>query len=303
MKFALVVAKFNDFVTDRLQAGALEALKSAGVATDDVCVIKVPGAFEIPFAAKEAASRGQFAAVVCLGCLIRGATPHFEYIASACAHGITEAAAATGVPMTFGVLTTNSVEEALERAADGSGQQRLGGGGCRRRNGDAAACAAPAPAGKRHQRMSSPPDTSPSGTRHRTTAPRAAGGRADAVSVGSRAAGYRRSAADVLERQSPGSDGAPEAVRTFAEQLVRSTIANVEKIDPIIAETAEHWRLSRMAALDRLILRLAIGEFLDGSTPRNVVINEALELAKTFSGDESAKFVNGILDAVKKKLQ
>ena len=101
----------------------------------------------------------------------------------------------------------------------------------------------------------------------------------------------------------PGSDGAPEPVRTFAEQLVRSTIANVDKIDPIISETAEHWRLSRMAALDRLILRLAIGEFLDGSTPRNVVINEALELAKTFSGEESAKFVNGILDAVKKKLQ
>ena len=71
----------------------------------------------------------------------------------------------------------------------------------------------------------------------------------------------------------------------------------------MITETAEHWRLSRMAALDRLILRLAIGEFLDGDTPRNVVINEALELAKTFSGDESAKFVNGILDAVKKKLQ
>jgi 6,7-dimethyl-8-ribityllumazine synthase len=119
LKVALVVAKFNDFVTDRLQNGALEALKSAGVATDSICVIKVPGAFEIPFAAKEAASRGNFAAVVCLGCLIRGATPHFEYIASACAHGITEAAASTGVPMTFGVLTTNSVEEALERAADG----------------------------------------------------------------------------------------------------------------------------------------------------------------------------------------
>jgi 6,7-dimethyl-8-ribityllumazine synthase len=119
LKFAVVVARFNDFVTDRLQAGALEGLKSAGVATDDVCVIKVPGAFEIPFAAKEAASRGRFAAVVCLGCLIRGATPHFEYIASACAHGITDAAASTGVPMTFGVLTTNSVEEALERAADG----------------------------------------------------------------------------------------------------------------------------------------------------------------------------------------
>ena len=101
----------------------------------------------------------------------------------------------------------------------------------------------------------------------------------------------------------PGAEGAPESVRVFAEQLVRSTISNLAKIDPLIAETAEHWRLSRMAALDRIILRLAIGEFLDGVTPRNVVINEALELAKTFSGDESAKFVNGILDAVKKKLQ
>ncbi len=100
----------------------------------------------------------------------------------------------------------------------------------------------------------------------------------------------------------PGSESAPESVRTFAEQLLRSTIANLDKVDPLIVETAEHWRLSRMAALDRIILRLAIGEFLDGTTPRNVVINEALELAKTFSGEESVKFVNGILDAVKKKL-
>ena len=119
LKFAVIVARFNDFVTERLQTGALDALKSAGVDEDDICVIKVPGAFEIPFAAKEAAQRGSFAAIVCLGCLIRGATAHFEYIASAASHGIIEAAAATGVPMTFGVLTTNSVEEALERAAAG----------------------------------------------------------------------------------------------------------------------------------------------------------------------------------------
>ena len=119
LKFAVVVSKFNDFVTDRLQTGALEGLKSAGVLGDDVCVIRVPGAFEIPFAAKEAAARGNVAAVICLGCLIRGATAHFEYIASSCAHGIADAAAATGVPMTFGVLTTNSVEEALERAVEG----------------------------------------------------------------------------------------------------------------------------------------------------------------------------------------
>jgi 6,7-dimethyl-8-ribityllumazine synthase len=123
LKFAIVVSKFNDFVTDRLQSGALNGLTSAGVASDDIYVIKVPGAFEIPFAAKDAALRGTFAAVICLGCLIRGATAHFEYIASACAHGITDAAAATGVPITFGVLTTNSVEEALERAGDGPGNK------------------------------------------------------------------------------------------------------------------------------------------------------------------------------------
>ena len=100
----------------------------------------------------------------------------------------------------------------------------------------------------------------------------------------------------------PGAEGATDATKAFAEELVKMTVGNLPKIDPLITETAEHWRLSRMAALDRIILRLAIGEFLHGETPRNVVINEALELAKTFSGDESAKFINGILDAVKKKL-
>jgi 6,7-dimethyl-8-ribityllumazine synthase len=119
-RFALVVARFNDFVTDRLQAGALEALRAADVAPGDVDVLKVPGAFEIPLAARRAAESGAYDAIICLGCLIRGATAHFEYIASAASHGITAAAAATGVPMTFGVLTTESAEQALERAGAGS---------------------------------------------------------------------------------------------------------------------------------------------------------------------------------------
>jgi 6,7-dimethyl-8-ribityllumazine synthase len=119
LRFAVVVSKFNDFVTDRLQAGALDALKAAGVATDDVAVIKVPGAFELPTAALRAAETGRFHAVACLGCLIRGATPHFDYIASAVSHGITRAALETGIPIAFGVLTTNSAEEALERAGSG----------------------------------------------------------------------------------------------------------------------------------------------------------------------------------------
>jgi 6,7-dimethyl-8-ribityllumazine synthase len=119
LKFAVVVSRFNDFVTDRLEAGALEALEVAGVSRDDINVIKVPGAFEIPFAARQAAQQGRFAAVICLGCLIRGATAHFEYIARAASQGIMDASVSTGVPMTFGVLTTNSKEEALERAVPG----------------------------------------------------------------------------------------------------------------------------------------------------------------------------------------
>jgi 6,7-dimethyl-8-ribityllumazine synthase len=119
VRIAIVVSRFNDFVTERLLAGATEALSEAGVDASAVEVFHVPGAFEIPIAAQRIAETGRVGAVICLGCLIRGGTPHFEYIASACAHGITAAAAATGVPMAFGVLTTNSVEEAVARAAPG----------------------------------------------------------------------------------------------------------------------------------------------------------------------------------------
>jgi 6,7-dimethyl-8-ribityllumazine synthase len=119
-RFAVVVSKFNDFVTDRLQAGALTALTGAGVPSSAITIIHVPGAFEIPIAAQHAAETGRFQAVVCLGCVIRGETPHFDYICSAVANGLTSSAAATGVPMAFGVLTTNSVEEALARAGDGA---------------------------------------------------------------------------------------------------------------------------------------------------------------------------------------
>jgi 6,7-dimethyl-8-ribityllumazine synthase len=123
LRFAVVVSKYNDFVTDRLQAGAVAALSAAGAAPSDITVVRVPGAFEIPLAAQRAAESRRYDAIVCLGCLIRGETPHFEYIASAVAHGLTDAAAATGIPMAFGVLTTNSVEEALARAGDGTGNK------------------------------------------------------------------------------------------------------------------------------------------------------------------------------------
>ena len=119
LRFAIVYSRFNDAITERLRDGARAALDEAGARRDDIEVVSVPGAFEIPQAARCVAETGQFDAVVCLGCVIRGATPHFEYIASSVAHGIQDASAETGVPMAFGVLTTDTWDQAEERAGTG----------------------------------------------------------------------------------------------------------------------------------------------------------------------------------------
>ena len=118
-RFALVVSKYHPFVTDRLQAGALAALSAAGAASEGITIVRVPGAFEVPLAALHLAESGRYDAVICLGCLIQGETPHMGFIAAAVADGLAAAAGATGVPMSFGILTTNSVEQAVARAGEG----------------------------------------------------------------------------------------------------------------------------------------------------------------------------------------
>jgi 6,7-dimethyl-8-ribityllumazine synthase len=119
MRIALVVSQYNAFVTDALESGARAALLEAGVPSDEVGTFHVPGAYELAQAAQRIAESGRWSAVVCLGCLIRGETPHFDYIAQAAAQGITRAAQATGVPVAFGLLTTNTADEALARAGTG----------------------------------------------------------------------------------------------------------------------------------------------------------------------------------------
>ena len=118
MRIALIVSRYHAFITDRLEAGARARLVEGHIAESAMRTFAVPGAFELPQAAERVAETGEWDAVVCLGCLIRGETPHFEYIAQAVAHGITRAAQTTGVPVTFGVLTTTSAAEALARAGD-----------------------------------------------------------------------------------------------------------------------------------------------------------------------------------------
>jgi 6,7-dimethyl-8-ribityllumazine synthase len=116
IKIGIIVSRFNNFITDKLLDGALEGLKSHGSEADDVTVIRVPGAFEIPLLADRMAASGKYDALVCLGAVIRGETPHFEYVSEAVTRGIGEAIAKYRIPMGFGVLTTNNVEQAMERA-------------------------------------------------------------------------------------------------------------------------------------------------------------------------------------------
>ena len=123
LRVGLVVSVYHEAVTAALSRGAVDALVHAGALAEQVVIIRVPGAFEVPFAARQAAQTGRFDTLVCLGCIIRGETPHFDYLASAVAHGIGMASQATGVPISFGVLTTNTYEEAVARAGDGSGNK------------------------------------------------------------------------------------------------------------------------------------------------------------------------------------
>jgi 6,7-dimethyl-8-ribityllumazine synthase len=123
LRVAIAVAKFNSFITERMLAGALDALKRNGCAASDITVVKVPGSWELPLAVKELCRQARFDAVIALGCIIRGDTPHFDYIASEAAKGLGMAPLEFGVPVAFGVLTCNSLEQAIDRAGGKGGNK------------------------------------------------------------------------------------------------------------------------------------------------------------------------------------
>lgn len=123
LRVAIVLGRFNSLIGDRLLEGALSTLRRHGVAEENITVARVPGAFEIPLAAQELAKTGRYSAVVCLGAVIRGATAHFDYVAGPLASGLANIALQTGVPVLFGVLTTDTIEQALERAGTKAGNK------------------------------------------------------------------------------------------------------------------------------------------------------------------------------------
>lgn len=122
-KFAIVVSRFNDFITDRLVGGAVDALTRSGTMDKDIDIIKVPGAFEIPLLAQKLAGKKKHDAIICLGAVIRGATPHFDYVSAEVSKGVAAAGMESGTPIIFGVLTTDTLEQAIERAGSKSGNK------------------------------------------------------------------------------------------------------------------------------------------------------------------------------------
>ncbi len=123
LRFGIVVGRFNSFIGERLLEGALDAIRRHGAQDDDVDVMRVPGAFEIPLAAQKMAARGTYDAVICLGAVIRGATPHFDYVAGEVSKGVAQVSLQSGVPVIFGVLTTDTIEQAVERAGTKAGNK------------------------------------------------------------------------------------------------------------------------------------------------------------------------------------
>jgi 6,7-dimethyl-8-ribityllumazine synthase len=122
-RFALVVSRWNGFITERLLDGALDALRRHGADDEGLTVVRVPGAFEVPLVVKRLAASGDYDAIVALGCVIRGATPHFDYVAGEVSRGVARASYETGVPVGFGVLTTDTIEQAVERAGTKAGNK------------------------------------------------------------------------------------------------------------------------------------------------------------------------------------
>ncbi|MCX5878092.1 MAG: 6,7-dimethyl-8-ribityllumazine synthase [Deltaproteobacteria bacterium] len=122
-RFGLVVSRFNDFISSKLVEGAVDALKRHGATEEQLLLVKVPGAFEIPLVAKKLAESGKVDAVICLGAVIRGSTPHFDYVAAEVSKGIAMVSLDTKVPVAFGVLTTDNLEQAIERAGTKSGNK------------------------------------------------------------------------------------------------------------------------------------------------------------------------------------
>ena len=302
LRFGIVVAKFNKFVTSKLLSSCVEGLTKHGVKADDIEVVRVPGAFEIPLVARTMARTKQFNAVICLGAVIRGDTPHFDYISAEASRGIGQAALDADVPIIFGVLTTHTIAQAIERAEPTKFN----------RGGEAAKSAIEMATVMRLLRVGE--ETQPGAAVPRVRARQEAGAaKAQGLAMGSRHQARERALQILFQYDIHGRPGlwldvfwkeneATDEVKAFAERLVAGVLEKKKELDALIGKYATNWKISRMPIVDRNILRAGVYELLwMDDVPAKVTVNEAIELAKSFGDDEASKFVNGILDQVLSK--
>jgi transcription antitermination factor NusB/6,7-dimethyl-8-ribityllumazine synthase len=293
-RFLVVASRFNEYLTDRLVEGAREELLARGVREDGIRVIRVPGAFEIPYALSRFWDPARYDAAVVLGCIIRGQTHHHEIIAQEVARGAGALARERGIPLGFGVVIAETPEQAAARCT-GADDHR--GRAAARAALELLALEVP---GAASREVEAPAQT-PSGG-HPSQAAR--GGRSrrrrsrelalQAIYqidlLGSQA--REQALAPVLEEAHP-------KVREFALRLVDGCVTHWAEIDEQIRSVSEHWRLERIGAVDRTILRIGIYELLHGpDVPPRAVLDEAVELAKAYGGKDSGAFVNGLLDRI-----
>ena len=296
-RFALVVSRYNSQITDLLREGAFDTLTRHGVAAENIQIVPVPGAFEIPLVAQQLAASGRFAAICCLGAVIQGDTTHHEYINQQVAAGIREAGQHTGVPVLYGVLTLASERAGGKMGNKGSetalaalelvGTLRSLANGNTTNRDEAGSDASDESTGEEEEEQNEDATTPPRRRLARETALQAL------FQIDLNPEIDSQVIAEFLDDHLTDT-----ALRSFAGRIVEGVHTRLKELDEQLEQQAENWTVTRMAATDRNVLRLAAFELLHSDVPFRVVIDEAVELAKRFGDARSPDFVNGILDAM-----
>jgi 6,7-dimethyl-8-ribityllumazine synthase len=274
-KYAITVTRWNSFIVDRLLDGALEALKMHGVAEKDITIIKVPGAFELPLAVKKLLASESFDAVIALGAVIRGGTPHFEYVAGECVKGLSHVSLDSSVPVTFGVLTVDSIEQAIERAGTKAGNK-----------GEEKEPSAVEPTRPRRQRI-------PLAQRRKA--------RRVILQAVYQWIMTQDSPKDIAKQYREETEGKVDW-DYFGEIFVEipaQVIQLNEFLEPVIDR-----QLKALDPIEKALLYLGTYELAYRiDVPYRVVINECVELAKVFGATDGHKYINGVLDKLAKTLR
>ena len=284
-RFALVVGRWNSFVVEHLLEGAIDTLRRHGVTDEQMTIVRAPGAFEIPLVCQKVAEKGDVDAIIALGAVIRGGTPHFEYVSGECTKGISQVSMNTGVPVAFGVLTVDTIEQAIERSGTKAGNK-----------GEEAALSA--------LEMVSliTPDRRVSKSGHNTLAAE----RRKARHYGMQAL-YQwhmagASLADI-EAEFRGEYDFSRVDLEYFQALLHGVPACVDELEDTLTPLLDR-DMNDLDPIERTLLRMGTFELAQRiDVPYKVVINEAVSLAKKFGATDGHKYINGVLDKVARQLR